>query len=65
MVKDKVAKMRTLNSNRVETFQSVHYSKNRVYVVTELPEYGGRHDLYYLIHIRTHFTDAEIGEIAY
>ena len=64
-VKDKVAKMRTVKHSRVETFLSVHRSASHVYVVTRLPEFKVRHDLYYLIHIRAHFTDAQMGEVAY
>ena len=57
--------MCTIDNARVETFLSVHKSAHRIYVVTKLPEAISRHDLYYLIHIRAHFTDAEIGDIAF
>ena len=43
---------------------SVHYCSNRIYVVQKVPENGNNHDLYYLKHTRSHFTDAEFGLMA-
>ena len=42
----------------------MYQSTNRIYVVTN-PYEEGSHDLYYLKHIRTSFSDHEIGQIAF
>ena len=60
----KIAKLKALDSTRIETFIDCFHSHNHVYVVNKYVDQG-RNDLYHLRNLRQSFSTEEVAQIAF
>ena len=65
-MQNKISELGQLDSNIVNTYLDAYHQADKKYIfVTQKYHESGAKDLYYLKHVRSTFSDNEIGQVCY